>query len=411
MMKKNNPVFIHSLFRTGSTYIWNKFRQHPDFYCYYEPFHQVLADLDYRHPEIWRHDRDCTQTMRHPELTQNYLEEYKKLLRPNRKGVPYFQKSFSFDDFCNTDKDQNPAQEKYVAFLVSQAEEKRALLQFNRSSLRISWFKAYFPGAIHIYLVRHPGDQFHSYLDMQVLHNLDIFLVMDLLLTGVNRQADVFLPLAGQVPLFEYHAPLFDQERLFYSQVLSAYSTAEKYFIFYYIWFSACLENALYADFLLSIDRLSTEPAYRQEFNRFLDSGGVPDTDFTDARVKHYEKPVLGAAEMAAIEETVQSLVFKRYSDEQRTRILSHPGICGLEYLNLDQERVKRLLARDIPVKSNLGEVFPDKYRIILNTCAGTLFKQAGQIKQLQAAQQKLQEKQPGNCGEEKSIEEDRCHE
>lgn len=410
-MKKPNPVFIHSLFRTGSTYIWNKFRRHPDFYCYYEPFHQVLADLDYRHPEIWRHDRDCTQTMRHPDLTQNYLEEYKKLLRPNIKGVPHFQKSLSFDDFCNTDQDQNPAQEKYVAFLVGQAGEKRALLQFNRSSLRISWFKAYFPGAIHIYLVRNPRDQFHSYVDMQVSKNLDIFLVMDLLLTGVNRQADIFRPLAGQVPLFEYHAPLFDQERLFYSQVLSAYTTTEKYFISYYIWFSALIENCLHADFLLSIDRLSTEPPYREEFSRFLDSGGVSGIDFADARIGHYEKPVLGAAEMAASEETVQALVLKRYSDEQRARILSHPGLSGLDYLNLDQSTVKRLLARHLPVRTDLGETFLDKYRIIVNTCADTLFKQSGQIKQLQAALKKLQKQQPGYRGEEKPIEEDRCHE
>ncbi len=42
-MKQNQPVFIHSLFRAGSTYIFKLFRESPAGYtAYQEPLHEVL---------------------------------------------------------------------------------------------------------------------------------------------------------------------------------------------------------------------------------------------------------------------------------------------------------------------------------------------------------------------------------
>ena len=36
-------IFIHGMFRSSSTYFWNKFRTMA--HCYYEPFHPDLARL------------------------------------------------------------------------------------------------------------------------------------------------------------------------------------------------------------------------------------------------------------------------------------------------------------------------------------------------------------------------------
>ena len=38
------PLFIHAWFRSGSTYIWSKLRNDEKLICYYEPFHEVLAE-------------------------------------------------------------------------------------------------------------------------------------------------------------------------------------------------------------------------------------------------------------------------------------------------------------------------------------------------------------------------------
>ena len=110
-----HPIFIHSLFRTGSTYVWNKFRQNKHYYCY----------------------STATARVRHPRITKNHLAEYEKLLQPNHRGIPFFKKSFSFDDYCNNDP--NPDLKRYIDYLISgaAAEGKTPVLQFNRTAFRI----------------------------------------------------------------------------------------------------------------------------------------------------------------------------------------------------------------------------------------------------------------------------------
>ena len=39
----NNPVFIHSLFRAGSTYLFSRLRDRPGLYCFYESMHELVA--------------------------------------------------------------------------------------------------------------------------------------------------------------------------------------------------------------------------------------------------------------------------------------------------------------------------------------------------------------------------------
>ena len=75
-MNTQRPVFIHSQFRTGSTWLWNKFRQDARNCCYYEPFHQDLVKLEPRRPYLWSHDQETTRALRHPDLDKNYLAEY-----------------------------------------------------------------------------------------------------------------------------------------------------------------------------------------------------------------------------------------------------------------------------------------------------------------------------------------------
>ncbi|MEA3115191.1 MAG: hypothetical protein QOG58_4990, partial [Caballeronia sp.] len=45
-MLTKSPLFLHSLFRSGSTYLFEKFRRTDRFYCYQEPCNEALIDLD-----------------------------------------------------------------------------------------------------------------------------------------------------------------------------------------------------------------------------------------------------------------------------------------------------------------------------------------------------------------------------
>ena len=39
------PVFLHCMWRTGSTFIFGKFRENPRYRCFYEPLNEALATL------------------------------------------------------------------------------------------------------------------------------------------------------------------------------------------------------------------------------------------------------------------------------------------------------------------------------------------------------------------------------
>jgi hypothetical protein len=323
-MNKQRPVFIHAQFRTGSTYLWNKFRQNEENWCYYEPFHQDLIKIEKSRPYLWRHDQANTRSIRHPDLSRNYLAEYEQLLRPGQAAVPFFKKSFSFDEFCNNSS--NPEQKQYLDFLIAQAGSKRPVFKFTRSSLRVRWFTENYPDAVHIYLVRNPRDQFQSYLLMDQENKAHIFLVMDIIAASVNKQHPPFCYLAAQLPLLEYHADAFDKERAVYSRLLNFYSPEQRFFIFSVIWFQALLENALHAGLIMNINQLQDSAAYRDRVSRRLVELGINAPDFSDCRISTYGQsfpPGIAADSVAA---RALGMVLRQFAPGERRQWMTVLG-------------------------------------------------------------------------------------
>jgi len=340
---KKKPIFIHALFRTGSTYIWNKFRQNGAYRCYYEPFHQELALLESGNTERWESHAAGADSIGHPLLDREYMDEYRQLLKPGRKGVPFFEKSFSFDDFCRSDP--HPAQKKYVDFLMENCGGRIPLLQFNRSSLRSQWFKRHFPDVLHVYLVRSPRQQFSSCLRLAETKGLDIFLVMDLLAVSHNRKnCAAFRELARRIPLVLFQDPEFKREEAFYRFLLGLYSRADKYLIHYCIWLAALLENLEHADMMLNIDLLSGSEAYRRKVGGVLSASGFGGIDFTDARIRDYPDPFLEEPECSRVEELSWHLAAGRRRRAGIERLLSRLDREERASLRLDLEpwRVRR---------------------------------------------------------------------
>lgn len=310
-----NPIFIHSLFRTGSTYIWNKFRQNPNYYCYYEPFHEILAGVNLENIEYAltkNYDR-----VKHPPLTRYYLYEYKPLLGNGRSGVPYFKKSFSFDEFCNNGI--NPDLREYIDYLIDGAGDNVPVLQFNRSALRVKWFKQNYPNSLNIYLARNPRDQWKSYVELYKRSNYTGFFLMDLIIAGMNKDKNNFLLLANHLPLLRYNNDQQEKENDFYRVLLNCYSEEEKYFIFYYTWFRAMVENVLNADFILNINLLSDESSYQKKIIQFLKAQGIADIDFKDAEIIRYTQYPLAVQKMDNIEQNVRSLLIPSFTEDQIT--------------------------------------------------------------------------------------------
>jgi len=301
------PIFIHALFRTGSTYVWNKFRMLPDHVCYYEPFHQLLA-------KITRENVQDTLTRNfkavgHPELDRHYLFEYEALLQPGRSGVPHFKKEMSFDWFCQAGDDPCPDQKAYVDFLIQACGEKVPLFQFNRTALRSAWFKANYPESLNIYLYRDPRDQWQSYAGIKARTGYDVFFLMDVLALSKNRDHPLVRPLRSDLPLLKYCAAEHSEEEGLYRILYHAYSEEEKYLIFYYLWLQSLLENARHADALWDINELAANPGYRGRVQQWLGERQAAVPDFSDCRITRYPALPLPSDVMAAIEGRAWELI------------------------------------------------------------------------------------------------------
>lgn len=317
---EKRPIFIHSLFRTGSTYLWNKFRQVDRYYCYYEPLHPVMGNLTSGNIDFMM-TRDFN-SVHHPELEKYYLHEYKSLLKKGQAGIPYFKKEFSYDQFCMNG--ENPALKQYIDYLVESSGEKVPVLKFNRTAFRVEWFKRYYPDSLNIYLVRNPRDQWQSYHDLYRRTNYDGFFLMDMVIAGGNKDSRDFLPLSRSIPLVFFRHPQQDKENDFYRIVLGIYPDEEKYFIFYYTWFNGFIKNALHSDLVIDINRLSQDPVYNNKITLVLKEHGIDDINFSDARIEEYSSMELSAGIMTEIEEEAREISLPSFNREQINRIMEN---------------------------------------------------------------------------------------
>lgn len=327
------PVFIHSLFRTGSTYVWNNFRKSDRYYCYYEPFHQDFVSLSREHPDLWEFSKAVTEHMHFPDLDRSLTFEYHSLFVPGEKGLPLFKKSFSFDEYCRSGS--NLRMKKYLDSLILNAKNKIPVLQFNRSPLRIRWFKSNYPDSLNLYLVRHPHDQFQSYISMMKDNGLDIFLAMDLMIAGKSQDYGMFKLLSSSIPLVDFHDRSFQNERLIYGVLGNCYSAREKYFIFYFIWLYSFYENVLNADFVVNINLLTSNPYYRKKIAQFLMEADITDVEFQDANIQRYRDFLLREDMMGEIERDIQSLFFHYADKEERKKFFSKVSPADMELFDI----------------------------------------------------------------------------
>ncbi len=178
------PIFIHSAWRTGSTYFWNKFRSSPAYLAYYEPFHESLETLT---PSSIGAATSTSWPSRHPVLEAPYYREYSELLE-TRGGVKNFQWTFPY---LNYFLNEEPLfdQQTYLEGLSrhAQARGRRAVFGFCRSTGRAPWFSRYMPG-VHIALTRDALGMWRSALDRKQAYDDVYFLARPLMILLTSRR-------------------------------------------------------------------------------------------------------------------------------------------------------------------------------------------------------------------------------
>lgn len=165
------PIFIHSSFRTSSTWFWNEFRICNGVMGFCEIFHEALAtmkpeEVALHHPGAWRSN--------HPAGVAPYFAEFAPLMRPEG-GVEGYDPAMAFDRFIPTDGldgDIGADEAAYVERLINLAAAagKRAAPSCTRMLGRVAGLKRRFGGA-HIFLHRNLFQQWLSYCSLLENHN------------------------------------------------------------------------------------------------------------------------------------------------------------------------------------------------------------------------------------------------
>lgn len=145
-----DPIFVTGRFRTGSTLLWNLFRNVAGVTAYYEPLNERRwFDQASRGERV-----DST----HLGVT-DYWAEYRDLAELGQ----YYSEDWIRHQLYMPRTAWNPALERYIGLMIERTAG-RAVLQFNRVDLRLPWLRARFPRAKILHLYRNPRDQWASSL-------------------------------------------------------------------------------------------------------------------------------------------------------------------------------------------------------------------------------------------------------
>ena len=257
-MARPRPVFLHGLWRSGTTYVWSRFREAPGTYCYYEPLNPGMRRLRQA-----RLDRDTPELMArrgHPVLARPYFAEYAPLL--TRRGIRGYRPAFAHDRFALTPGEGHDALARYVASLVDHgaSQGKVPVLGFNRTGLRVAWLRQRF-ASCDIHIDRDPLGVWASYRRHMADGNYSFFTFW-LTIAERNAAHPVFAPLAARLP----RPGLLERLRLAspkrsYAAALDRMGDEETYLMVVYVW-AACALHALgHCDVVIDMGRAG-EPGY-----------------------------------------------------------------------------------------------------------------------------------------------------
>lgn len=263
----NSPIFIHSLFRSGSTYIFDVFRRNKEYWCYQEPLNEIALKLKDTPEDLLQPDASLSVTLRHKQLEKPYFYELYQvkdgLTSPLESEIIY-QRFFDEEDLEHKTRD-------YVDFLVREAKG-RPVIQECRTFGRMNLFKNY-PDSLNIYLWRNPWDQWWSYkvndyfdiANLLILNAKEVPLVFELFKSSLSFEANSDINIEQ---LFNFYA----QKKL---------SAENSYRLFYLLWAYGLIKSSDSTDTAINIDQLSLSEDYKKQVQDKLSKYDINDLDFS----------------------------------------------------------------------------------------------------------------------------------
>ncbi|TIU89563.1 MAG: hypothetical protein E5W03_03640, partial [Mesorhizobium sp.] len=271
-----DPFFIHSLHRSGSTYLFNALRRvtldgQPRYTCFQEPIHELV--LDARHnPDVLLTVKGSGsfQQLRHPQLEKPYFQElhdihsaWKDVISPEIIYSGYFATA------------AGGATSAYLRSII-EAAPSRPIIQECRTPLRIAFLKEQLGGS-HVFLWRNPWDQWWS------LKATDYFDTAHQLILNAPTPPRVISALRDYIGFELCEGLSIHEQFLFYG--LRRPSAESSYLTYFTLYMLSMLEAGRVADFSINIDQLSSNSDYREKILEKFESHRIQGMDFSDCHV------------------------------------------------------------------------------------------------------------------------------
>jgi len=225
--ERDDIIIVSARFRSGSTLLWNLFRNIPGFVSYYEPFNERR----WFDPATRGERVDSTH-----RKVADYWTEYDGMAELG----DVFDDAWNEQGLYMSEDAWNPRMKSYMEQLVEGADG-RPVLQFNRLDFRLPWARRTFPNAKMVHLYRHPRDQWTSNLQKIERFSPD------------GKMAD-FAEVDGFYLLnwardFKYHFPFLDEQAI-----------EHPYQLHYYLWKLSYVYGRSWSDISVGFEELTTNP-------------------------------------------------------------------------------------------------------------------------------------------------------
>ncbi|MEP9387742.1 hypothetical protein [Mesorhizobium sp. KR9-304] len=258
-------VFVHSWFRSGSTWLWAKFRDDSRFVAYYEPLNEELP--------LWTPQRLDTAAARafdgdnHPTVGKHYFYEYRDLIASDRLQ---FDRSISYERYLLDADEKDIPLRNYLSGLISGAAASghRPALCFCRSQMRSLWIKANFSG-LHVAQIRNPWDQWVSFGKHPYFKNRTLLTAYCI----EKRRPGSFSHVSG----FNELVSNWNRGKQ------AAFRDIDCFTAYITIWIASSVQACIASDILLDIDLIGTNTAARRTIEHELRRSALP-ADLSDCR-------------------------------------------------------------------------------------------------------------------------------
>lgn len=297
-VKNHRPIFLHTQFRSGGTYIWSKFRQCKSYTAYYEPFNEVLAG--YQRNSFPAYYQGIRDQMRHADVDEEYFAEYPV---DDQGRISGFLEAFSYDQFDLSSGAESLALEAYLNLLIAGAPG-RPVMKFCRSALRLDWLARRF-NPLSIGVIRNPRDQWQSYNSFAPGY----FHAVNMMLTANLSTHTLIAPLAEVMRIPRYKKAGVMEQIEFYQLIVRHLDGHILYAVFYYWWVISLLEFLPRMDLMIDIDLLGQHAEYQHAVDALH-----LEIDFSDCHSRHYGEYDLNGADFDDIENYIDRVIGQKLS-------------------------------------------------------------------------------------------------